>query len=243
MPPHRRKSLTVALVGADGSGKTTVAQRMVRSFPERFKYMYMGRSTDSANYALPTSRLLARWKRRRLRSEIDSADAIPPSAVMTDDMKKKLPGGRLVKLAGFLNRVADEQFRTLVSWSLRMRGYAIVFDRYQLFEYVAHIDGEGSSGLPAYLERAHRWITRYLSPSPDLVIFLDAPAEVLYDRKTEWSVDHIRKQQARIEREGARTRNFVRIDASQPADRVFEEVMRAVQRLHDHGSAERTVEG
>jgi len=49
---------TIALIGADGSGKTTIARMLLESPPVKMKYLYMGLNTESSNYALPTSRLI-----------------------------------------------------------------------------------------------------------------------------------------------------------------------------------------
>ena len=55
---------TVALVGADGAGKTTIAKCLVEGYPGSMKYLYMGLSLGSSNMLLPTSRLFRYLKRR-----------------------------------------------------------------------------------------------------------------------------------------------------------------------------------
>ena len=49
---------TVAIIGADGAGKSTVAKALEGSMPLPTKYIYMGANIESANIALPTSRLI-----------------------------------------------------------------------------------------------------------------------------------------------------------------------------------------
>jgi thymidylate kinase len=52
------RRFTVALVGGDGAGKTTIAKSLQESSELSWKYMYMGISLISSNKALPTSRLI-----------------------------------------------------------------------------------------------------------------------------------------------------------------------------------------
>ena len=67
---------TVALIGPDGAGKTTVARKLADVLPVPVRYLYMGVSTDSSNVMLPTTRIIA----ARIRSRRDS-DAIGQSQV------------------------------------------------------------------------------------------------------------------------------------------------------------------
>ena len=58
-----RAAFTVALVGCDGAGKTTVARRLEGEIDRPIRYLYMGVSADSSNRSLPTTRLAHRIKR------------------------------------------------------------------------------------------------------------------------------------------------------------------------------------
>jgi hypothetical protein len=48
---------TVALIGADGSGKSTIARRLVRESGLPLKYLYMGINLQWSDHLLPTTRL------------------------------------------------------------------------------------------------------------------------------------------------------------------------------------------
>ena len=67
---------TVALIGPDGAGKTTVARKLADVLPVPVRYLYMGVSTDSSNVMLPTTRITRRVK-RALGAPPDTAG--PPS--------------------------------------------------------------------------------------------------------------------------------------------------------------------
>jgi hypothetical protein len=58
-----RRPFTVALVGADGAGKTTVARSLPAILPFPAVYLYMGVAPASSNYALPTTRVAHAIKR------------------------------------------------------------------------------------------------------------------------------------------------------------------------------------
>ena len=58
----RGRFATIALIGVDGSGKTTVAKALLETCPLPLKYVYMGTSIESSNAALPTSRLIHKLK-------------------------------------------------------------------------------------------------------------------------------------------------------------------------------------
>src|SRR5206468_11488099 len=56
---------TVALIGPDGAGKTTVSRRIEQSLPVPVKYIYMGVNTDASNVMLPTTRAIHALKDRK----------------------------------------------------------------------------------------------------------------------------------------------------------------------------------
>ena len=71
---------TVALIGADGAGKTTVARRLPDLLPVPVRYLYMGVSTDSSNVMLPTTRVTRRIKRATARHPTRPARRLTASA-------------------------------------------------------------------------------------------------------------------------------------------------------------------
>ncbi|MGH3470565.1 MAG: hypothetical protein ACRDPG_00785, partial [Nocardioidaceae bacterium] len=65
--PHAgRRGFTVALVGADGAGKSTVSRMLTRTaLPRPVKRIYMGVNLEASTLMLPTTRLLLAAKRAR----------------------------------------------------------------------------------------------------------------------------------------------------------------------------------
>ena len=230
------KTFTMALVGADGAGKTTIAKKILQSYPNSIKYMYMGASIDSSNFALPTSRLLNYLKRRTIRPMLCDSGVLPPAVLMSDEMKSRLPRGKIVKALGLVNRVAEEWYRQLFVWEYRLCGRIVLFDRHFLFDYASNSFGTRNKPMPLSV-RIHSALLSRLYPKPNLVIFLDAPPELLYQRKPEWSLDHLKRQQLSILERGQKCRRFVRVDAAQSMEKVVSDVMDSIKRFHSISNA------
>jgi hypothetical protein len=76
----------------------------------------------------------------------------------------------------------EEWYRQLLSWRYQAQGYIVLYDRHFLFDF--SLDGVDSNVM-AFERRLHRWILTRFYPRPSLVVYLDAPAEVLFGRKGE----------------------------------------------------------
>ena len=224
------RGFTVAIVGADGSGKSTIAEMILSDSRVPMKYIYMGASTDASNVSLPTSRLLAYLKRRRIAKSGDKSDSLPPAVLMSEEMKARLPRGRIVKALGLVNRIAEEWYRQLVVWINLLSGYIVICDRHFLFDYFPDSESLRSENDRAS-SRLHAYMLSRFFPRPNLTLFLDAPSEVLYARKPEWTVGHLDRQRTGIAEQGRYCRNFVVIDATQPVSKVFSDVHGHIDRF------------
>ena len=76
-----------------------------------------------------------------------------------------------------------------------------------------------------WTDRIEHKIFRDVFPLPDLVIFLDAPAEVLFRRKGESKIKTLEKRRNTIVEIGTQMDNFIIIDAQQPLNEVYEDVL------------------
>lgn len=223
--------VTIALVGGDGAGKTTVAQMLQQSFPLPIKYLYMGTSIQSSNVALPTSRLVLYIKQRLYRKRMAAVGTPVEPTISAHDLEyQPIRRGRIGRVARLLNRVSEQWYRQLVAWYYQQRGYIVLFDRHFLFEYTPQqkVDSANPGG---FSERLHRWQLSHLYPQPDLTLFLDAPPDVLYVRKAEWSPERLERYRQAVLEQGAVAKNFVRIDAAQPLEAVFADVVDQMQLL------------
>jgi len=210
--------ISIALIGADGSGKTTLAAKLKSSFPRPMKYLYMGINIESSNIALPTSRFFE--AARQIKNGKSNGMAVPQSL---HDKKPALQPGVLKSIWLFirtLNRIAEEWYRQMVSWFYRRKGFIVLYDRHFLFDFDANELNPDSCKLPS-AERIHRWFLHRFYPEPDIVVFLDAPGEVLFARKGEASVEYLNARRTAFLKKGERVRNFVRVDATLPPDSVY----------------------
>jgi len=219
--------ISVALIGPDGAGKTTIAHMIEKSFPVPVKYLYMGVSVDSSNIALPTTRAIDYFKRlRRKKQGVAVSKNIPSNR---RNGKHKKSGMRaLLRLA---NRLAEEWYRQYLSWNYRRQGQIVVYDRHYKFDF--ELDKVKLSGekIP-FTDWLHRWFLAKVYPAPDMVIYLDAPAEVLFARKGEFTLEWLESRRQAFITQGKKTPNFFQIDATQPLETVFAGVTDRIMQLY-----------
>lgn len=216
---------SVAVIGPDGAGKTTIARQLASSGELPIKYLYMGINIESSNVALPTSRLIELIKKLRRRRS-----GAPPPASNSLHQRSSGSGksqSRLWALVKLCNRLAEEWYRQYLSWRYRRAGAIVVYDRHFKFDFEREESRNGERR--PWSDGLHRWFLARLYPAPDLVIYLDAPAEVLYARKQEASIAYLEARRQAFLRQGKVTRNFITVNANQPYETVYAEVVRHIR--------------
>ncbi len=84
--------------------------------------------------------------------------------------------------------------------------------------------------------RIHGFVLDRLYPKPDLIILLDAPAELLYARKGEGTPALLERRRQEYLQLKNRIEHFAVVDASQPEDVVAQQVMALIDDFHPAGS-------
>jgi thymidylate kinase len=208
----------VALIGPDGAGKTTLARRLEHELPMAATYLYMGVSADSSDRMLPTTRLAHALKRRR-GAPPDTAGPPDPA-----DVSKPKPRGAVKRARRAVrsvlrlgNQLAEESYRNMLAWRYLRRGVVVLFDRHYFADYYAYDIANGARPLS---RRLHGWALRRVYPRPDLVVYLDAPAEVLLARKGEGTLGALERRRGDYLELARVTPNFEVVDAARPLDEV-----------------------
>src|SRR5260221_2563134 len=213
-----------AVIGPDGAGKTTLTAQLQQGATIPVKCLYMGVNIEASNHALPTSRVVAYFKRRQ-NKESGVCRSVDDSAPGQGNAKRSL-NGWVWAIGRLINRLLEEWYRQLLSWGYQIRGYAVVYDRHFLYDFT--LDGVDGEKRPAD-KRLHRWLLEKCYPQPDLTIYLDAPAEVLFARQGDKTLEELeRGRQAFLQLRYMAT-NFVQIDATRPFDVVYAEVSRLIE--------------
>ena len=222
---------TVALIGPDGAGKTTVTSKLETELSLPVKSIYMGVNLHSSGTMLPHMRLLLSLRRR-----IAGAD---PSA--TSDLKTfKPPAATALGRCGaavrsgvrLTNWLAEEWYRQAVAAYYTRRGTVVVFDRHFFADFYEEEiqDGAGDRGLA---RRIHGLVLQHVYPKPDVTIWLDAPVEVLYARKPEGSIAQLRKKQLGYRAVAELLPDVVLVNAALPTDEVTREVAGVIRTVYE----------
>ncbi len=122
------------------------------------------------------------------------------------------------RLSAFgLARLFRQWRRYLTGRYHQLRGRLVIFDRY-IYDALLPPARQMSP-----LRRMRRWLLGRLVPSPDLVLLLDAPAEILHRRKREYGVAVLAERRQQYLRLEGRVANLAVLDASRDQEEVLRE--------------------
>lgn len=223
--PHA--SPLIAIVGSDGSGKSTVSEALLAWMRERgpTELHHLGKQTGNIGRAIGRWPLVGRRLDRAIGKKAGGARA---------------PGGpgtftALVIYAFSMRRV--RRFRRMLAD--RRRGIAILADRFPQTAVPGPMDGLGlaaatGGGLRRLLARRERghydWMERH---RPDLVIRLNVDLATALARKPDHRPSSLRTKIADVPRLTFAGAPIVDIDATLPLDEVIARAKAAIAAILD----------
>lgn len=209
---------SVALIGADGAGKSTVAREVPSRLPIPAEYLYMGVNLEASPVMLPTTRLVLALKRRR-GGRTDMTVGHEPG--------RSGPIGTMRRLIRMANWLAEETYRAALARRIQRRGSTVVFDRHFFCDYYANAIAPTDAERPLDI-RIHGWVLKHWYPRPDLTLFLDAPPEVLVSRKAGDTIERVARRREEYLSLGSVLPAFEVVDANRPLGDVVEDVVRRI---------------
>lgn len=248
---HRGRGFSVALIGPDGAGKTTIARQLPDRLHLPMTYVYMGVAAESSNHLLPTTRLKERLKRRRARPPASRTSTAPVEATTSADVatsagpgvrparpargrgRRSMAGRLVAPVVGALklaDRLAEEWYRQAIVWRAVRTGRVVVLDRHFTLDFHAADVRDPDRTLR---RRIHGWLLTHAYPRPDLVLYLDAPAAVLLARKGEGTLESLERRRVEYLEAGALVPDFQVVDATRSLETVAADVAGRVAAFAD----------
>lgn len=184
----------------------------------------MGVNLEASTMMLPTTRLLLAAKRAR-----GGRPDLVASSLRELDETPAPPSGRGASLRSTARMavwMTEEWLRQLVALSHGLRGRIVIFDRHFFLDYY-HADV--AAGRRGAAQRLHGWMLERLYPRPDLVVMLDAPAEVLHARKPEATVAWLERRRQQYLDLAPLVPQFVVVDVDRPLDAAVSEVVAVIE--------------
>jgi len=219
--------ISVALIGPDGAGKTTTSRLVERSLPIGARYVYMGANPESSNVLLPTSRLITSIRRasrnRRNRNAASNGKLEPPKHAR---LRQSAIGRFVAWLRSYLrlvNLLAEECFRHGLVTYYQKRGLVVLLDRWFFADFYAY-EATDQKKQPLS-KRIHQRMLDKVYPKPDLVIYLDLPATVLYARKGEGTVESLERNRQKYLMLRNVVEHYFVINANQEKEEVVSAVV------------------
>lgn len=200
-----RRGATVAVIGTDGAGKSSVVAALLEASQRPARVVYMGLNPGKAN--TPSIGKLVGRSTSDFRGE-------------TGD-----PHGPLWRALRTVYRILEETMRFVAVARYRRAGELVLLDRHFRFDHAL------GTRLTRLSDRVHVWFLEHLTPLPDLVLYLRVPADVAMARKGEGSEAYHLKRITAYDAYAERMDRVTAIDATRPLDDVVAEAERAIDAL------------
>jgi thymidylate kinase len=168
----RRPGPVIAVLGPDGAGKGSVIAALEARIPVALTSRYLGGGESG--------------RKRQAKPAAASAASVVTNGHNGNghgpNGARALPRAGPIRESAFVLRKAVRSWARLIPvYAMAWRGHIVLCDRHPIEVLATRPD------RPASAAALERWLAARLTPRPDAIILLDAPAEVLFSRKREHS--------------------------------------------------------
>ncbi len=231
-PPRPPLANVVAVVGCDGSGKSTLTADLVAHFRDRgpVRLIYLGQSSGNIARWIASLPVIGEAVRRylvRKAAQAHGSKAVGPDTATT-------------LVIYLLSQWRAHKFRRMLAQC--RRGVVVVTDRYPQAEVPGfNFDGPGLGGL-----NADRWLVRKLAERemklyqwmaghvPALVIRLNIDADTAHARKPDHKLSTLRDKVAVIPTLHFNGARVLDLDSRDPYSQVLDQTLTAVGNIDAH---------
>lgn len=220
--PSSRIPPLIAVVGCDGSGKSTLTEALCQWMNDiqPTRICHLGKQSGNIGRAIARLPLLG--------GKLDKSIQTRAKKAQSDKGPGLLPA--LVIYAFSMRRV--RRFRRMMQ--LRAQGYVIIADRFPQLHIPGPMDGLGLANAPStgpvgMLSRRERKLYEAMVANrPDLVLRLNVPLDVAVARKPDHRVSSLRRKIADVPNLTFEGAPIVELDARQPLEQVLAQAQAAI---------------
>ena len=229
----------VAVLGADGSGKSTIISEIAHSLSQKLDVLplYLGSGDGKASTLRQPLIWMAKVAKAG-RSDKSSTFSDSNTRDCQKSTQKKSLASRLNKLLWAITLTYEKQNKLKQAHSAKERGMIVICDRYPQSQILGFNDGplltNGKDKTPKLFQTLQQWeFESYQNMAetmpPDIVIKLNITPEVAKARKSDTPSEMVDKKIAAVRAlEFPHQTTVITVDAEQPLERVLATTKRAV---------------
>ena len=201
--------IVVALIGSDGSGKSTVSRWLAEKLDEQFDTMFLYFGTGDGPGSLPIKTL--NWLKDHSRYGKKSASQPVTNGNVSESGKPRKSGNvngdsrapGMLRVIWAVAAASDRKSKMRKLDRAARSGKIVITDRYPQSEYWGIHDGprlgfilqENTRGLLHRIAQwEHSFYVRLAQRKPDLVILLNVATDIAHIRRPEESIDELTRR-------------------------------------------------
>lgn len=232
--------IVVALIGSDGSGKSTVSRWLAEELQEQFdtKFLYFGTGDGPGSLLIKSLNWLKDRSRygKKNANQSDTTGKVGKShGSGKSNGNSKAP--RIIRIVWAVVAASERKSKMRALKKASSSGTIVITDRYPQAEYWGIHDGprlgfileDSTRGL---LHRIAQWehsiYVKLAQQIPDLVVLLNVAPEVAHLRRPEESIDELKRRITIAQALTFQGAKRIVLDSSSPLPVVKSQVLQAV---------------